>query len=186
MFLAGGGENNHIWHMLRPFSIIKSCCTGEKTYKSLIPPERRAITQIQTHPAFLSLLRWGREESFWRNSPGPQAHGKTEVESQDSRPAPFPFSTPYTTPIALQWVIGRGAARHHLSFHVSMPLFWSCSSAYAVHESPHIREIIWYLSFSDCFISLSIIISARKEEKGGTRKKKVTGLVKEQVHDPQT
>ena len=30
---------------------------------------------------------------------------------------------------------------------------------YFVHQIPHIREIIWYLSFSDWLVSLSIILS---------------------------
>ena len=38
-------------------------------------------------------------------------------------------------------------------------LFLFCSLVYFVHWIPHISEIIWWLSFSDWLISLSIIIS---------------------------
>ena len=55
-------------------------------------------------------------------------------------PPPFPL-----TPVTL--------------LHVSMPLFLLYPSVYFVHQIPHMSEIIWYLSFSDHLISLSIIIS---------------------------
>ena len=44
-------------------------------------------------------------------------------------------------------------------FHVSMPLFLFCSTAYFVHEILHVSEIMWYLPFSNWFTSFSIIIS---------------------------
>ena len=40
-------------------------------------------------------------------------------------------------------------------FHVSMPLFLLCKSVYWI---PHVSEIIWYSSFSDWLISISIIL----------------------------
>ena len=44
-----------------------------------------------------------------------------------------------------------------------IPLLWQlflfCLLVYFVHLIPHISKIIWYLSFSDWLISLSIILS---------------------------
>ena len=45
-------------------------------------------------------------------------------------------------------------------FLVSMPLVLFCSLVYFVHQVPLIGEIIWYLSFTDQLISLSIIFSS--------------------------
>ena len=44
-------------------------------------------------------------------------------------------------------------------FFVSRSLFLFCLLAYFVHYSLYISEIIWYLSFSDLLVSLSIILS---------------------------
>ena len=42
--------------------------------------------------------------------------------------------------------------------HVSMSLVLFCSLVYFVHQFPLIDEIMWYLSFTDWLISLSIIV----------------------------
>ena len=44
-------------------------------------------------------------------------------------------------------------------FPVSLPLFLFCSSVYFVHQIPHMSEIVWYLSFANWLISLSILFS---------------------------
>ena len=44
--------------------------------------------------------------------------------------------------------------------HVSVPLILFWLLAYFVHQIPLISQIIWYLSFIDWLISLSIIVSS--------------------------
>ena len=44
-------------------------------------------------------------------------------------------------------------------FHVSLPLVLFCSLINFVNQVPVIGEIIWYLSFTDWLVSLSIIVS---------------------------
>ena len=63
---------------------------------------------------------------------------------------PSPFSLSPLTPSPLTAVS---------LFSLSMSLFLFCLLVYSVHQSPHMREIIWYLSFSDLLVSLSIILS---------------------------
>ena len=45
-------------------------------------------------------------------------------------------------------------------FHDSMPLLLFCSLVYFIHLIPLISEILWYLSFTDWLISLSMIVSS--------------------------
>ena len=45
-------------------------------------------------------------------------------------------------------------------FHVSMSLALFFSLVYFVHWIPVINDVIWYLSFTNCLISLSIIFSS--------------------------
>ena len=61
---------------------------------------------------------------------------------------PFTFFHPVSSPPSSQTAAGL--------LHVSMTLFLFYSSVYFVLQIPHISEIIWYLSFTDWLISLSI------------------------------
>ena len=68
-------------------------------------------------------------------------------------PNSFPFSFHHHPP-----------SHSHLDtvslFHISMPLVLFCSLVYFVHLTPLTGEIIWYLSFINWLISLSIIFSS--------------------------
>ena len=68
--------------------------------------------------------------------------------------------------ISILWLIPSSSFIQSLSplavvslFHVSMLLFLFCPLVYCIHQIPLMNEIIWYLSFSEWLILLSIMLS---------------------------
>lgn len=92
------------------------------------------------HPAPASLPLW----------PAPHRPPCLWVMQMCSWTNPFPFFHP--VPLTLPQTIA------HL-FYVSTALFLFCSSAYFVHEIPHLHEVMWYWSFYGRLMSLSTVIS---------------------------
>ena len=86
--------------------------------------------------------------------------------SSSIQPIPLPQSIPHCCP--RPWVIHTGCLTSPFPspqatfslFHDSMPLVLFGSLVYFVHYIALIGEIIWYLSFTNWLISISIILSS--------------------------
>ena len=104
------------------------------------------ITNVPIFPLFTHLHPAPAPPSLW---PSPHWCLCLFVMHMCSSADPFTFFHPVPLPPSPLTAV--------CLFHVSTPLFLICSSVYFVHQIPHVSEIIWYLSFSDWLISLSII-----------------------------